>query len=98
MKTELLGTIIEKIEYYGEKFIAISLIIGGTLLACACCSIFLYFSAYGLTYHADNDKLHLALESLMLGVGLMSFVGLAFTLFINTKMLIDEVNDLIRGE
>lgn len=98
MKTELLETIIEKLEYYGEKFMEIILIFIGTILMTACCSLFLFMSAYGLTYHADNDSLHVILESIMLGVGLMSFVGLAYGLFMNATMFINVINDLIKGE
>lgn len=95
MKTELLNTIIEKIEYFGGIAFRIASLLLAEILFIAVSGSLIFLAAYGL---GNFEGITWYGYLIAFGFGLFGFGGMTWGLFAFTRMWIEELKDLRKGE
>ena len=95
METELLNTIVEKIEYYGGIAVRIATLLIAEILFIAVSGVLIFMSAYGL---GNFEGITWFGYIMGFGFGLFGFGFMAWGLFAFTRMWIEELKDLRKGE
>ncbi len=95
MKTELLTTIVEKIEHFGGIAFRIACLALAEILFIAVSGLLIFLAAYGL---GDFEGVTWYGYIIAFGFGLFGFGGMTWGLFTFTRMWIEELKDLRKGE
>lgn len=95
MKTYLLETIVDKIEYYGGIAVRIAMMLLAEILFISVSGFLIFLAAYGL---GDFEGITWYGYVICFGFGLFGFGAMAWGLFAFTKMWIEEIKDLKKGE
>jgi|TARA_B100000073_G_C23431254_1_gene451334 hypothetical protein len=95
MKTNLLETIVDKIEYFGGIAVRIATMIIANILFLAVSGFLIFLAAYGL---GNFEGITWYGYIIAFSFGLFGFGAMTWGLFAFTKMWIEEIKDLRKGE
>lgn len=95
MKTELLETIVNKIEHIGHIVINVSIMLFANILFLIVSSALIFMAAYGL---GNFEGITWYGYIIGFGLGLVGFGSMAWGLFFFAHMWITELRDLKKGE
>ena len=95
MKTNLLETIIEKIEYFGGIAVRIAMMLLANILFFAVSGFLIFLAAFGLGNFEGISWYGYIIASTF---GLIGFCAMAWGLFFFVHLWITELKDLKKGE